>query len=141
MSYAIKTKVPVDRSRTEIEQILRRYKADQFGSAIDDEKHRAMVQFRCAKRLIRFEMELPTNDQKLRSRWRALVLAIKAKLESVDSGIETFEEAFLAHVVMPNGQTFGRVAIPQIQKAIEEGKMPTSLIEFHGDARDSGARP
>lgn len=134
MSYAAKTKVPVDRTRVEIENTLRRYKADQFGSAIDNDAHRAMIQFRCQMRIIRFEMELPhNNDQRLRSKWRALCLAIKAKLESVESGIETFEEAFLAHVVMPNGQTFGKVAIPQIQTAIESGVMPRTLIEFKGD--------
>ncbi len=38
-------------------------------------------------------------------RGRALLLVIKAKLESVESGIETLEQAFLAHVVMANGQT------------------------------------
>jgi hypothetical protein len=136
MSYAARSKVPIDRSRAEIEKVLTRYKADQFGSAIDNDAHRAMVQFRCQQRLIRFEMELPTQDQKLRSRWRGLVLAIKAKLESVESvesGIETFEEAFLAHVVMPNGQTFGRVAIPEIQKAIDSGKMPQNLIEWKNE--------
>jgi len=132
MKYAAKTKVPVDRSRSEIEAILKRYGADQFGSAIDNDTHRAMVQFRCVGRIVRFEMTLPIGEQALRSQWRALTLAIKAKLESVASRIETFEEAFLAHVVMPNGQTFGNVAIPQIAKAVESGVMPTTLIEWKG---------
>ncbi len=33
------------------------------------------------------------------------MLSIKAKLESVASGIETFEEAFLADVIVDDGQT------------------------------------
>jgi hypothetical protein len=131
MAYAKRTIVSVDKSRLEIERILKRYKADQFATAIDDEAHRAMVRFRCEGRIIRFEMWLPTADQKLRTRWRALCLTIKAKLESVASEIETFEEAFLAHVVMPNGETFGQVAIPQIQRAIESGAMPQTLIEWN----------
>lgn len=131
MSYAEKTIVSVDKSRLEIERILTRYKADQFATAIDNDAHRAMVRFRCEKRIIRFEMDLPTQEQKLRTRWRALCLTIKAKLESVASGIETFEEAFLAHVVMPDGSTFGDVAIPQIQQAIESGRMPSSLMLTH----------
>ena len=123
MPYAAKTKVPIERSRAEIEKVLTRYKADQFGSAIDNDAHRAMVQFRCQQRLIRFEMELPKADQQLRSRWRGLVLAIKAKLESVESGIETFEEAFMSHVVMPDGQTVGAHLTPAIAAAYKDQVM------------------
>src|SRR4029453_1820841 len=44
-------------------------------------------------------------EQACRQRWRALALCIKAKLESVESGIEEFEGAFMAQVVMPDGKT------------------------------------
>ena len=30
---------------------------------------------------------------------------MKAKLESIEAKIETFDEAFLAHIVTPEGQT------------------------------------
>ena len=128
MAYAEKTVVSVDKSRLEIERILARYKADQFATAIDNDAHRAMIQFRCQGRIIRFEMGLPTQDQALRTRWRALCLTIKAKLESVESRIETFDDAFMPHIVMPNGDTFGHWAKPQIHKAIESGQMPQSLM-------------
>ena len=52
----------------------------------------------------------------MRQRWRALALCIKAKLEAVECGITSFEEEFLAHVVMPNGQTFGKLALAQIER-------------------------
>lgn len=64
-----------------------------------------------------------------RQRWRALSLAIKAKLEAVASGITSFEEEFLAHVVMPNGKTLGSTIIPQIADAYANKKMPPLLIE------------
>jgi hypothetical protein len=132
MRYAEKTVVSVEKSRIEIERILSRYHADQFATAIDNDAHRAMIRFRCQGRVIRFEMELPQqSEQRLRTRWRALCLTIKAKLESVESKIETFEEAFLAHVVMPDGRTVGDVAIPEINRAIENGQMPRGLLEFH----------
>jgi len=38
-------------------------------------------------------------------RWRCLVLAIKAKLEAVESEIFSFEEEFLAHIVNEAGVT------------------------------------
>ena len=45
------------------------------------------------------------------------------RLESVDSKIETFEEAFLAHVVMPDGQTVAQHALPKIREVYAENKM------------------
>jgi hypothetical protein len=66
-------------------------------------------------------------EQVGRQRWRALALAIKAKLEAVQSGITTFEEEFMAHVVMPNGQNLGVWIVPQIAEAYEKKKMPPLL--------------
>ena len=43
--------------------------------------------------------------ERQRQRARALLLVIKAKLESIDSGVETFEQAFLANIVMSDGAT------------------------------------
>lgn len=127
--FAQYTKVPVSQTKTEIERILERYKADQFGTATDAETQRAMIQFRFAQKIIRFEVTLANlNEQQVRQRWRALALAIKSKLEAVESNIETFEEAFLAHVVMPDGRTFGKFAIPVIEQAILENKMPRTLM-------------
>lgn len=44
-------------------------------------------------------------EQAHRERWRALYLALKAKLVSVETGVETFEEAFLPHLVLAGGST------------------------------------
>jgi hypothetical protein len=67
-------------------------------------------------------------DQATRSAWRALLLVIKAKLEAVETGITTFEDEFLAHLVLPNGQTVGEWAIPMIAEAYENGlRLPPML--------------
>lgn len=87
-----------------------------------------MLQFRIAGVLIRFEMEVPASDQAARQRWRALLLCLKAKLEAVECGITTFEEEFMAHIVMPDGSTFGKWAGPQLQDMRERGEMPKSLM-------------
>ena len=52
---------------------------------------------------------------------------IKAKLEAVETGITEFEDEFLAHIVLPNGQTAGHWMRPQIAKAYESGSMPPLL--------------
>ena len=129
MAYARYTKVPVDRSRAEIERLLSHYKADQFGTAIDNDKGRAMVQFRLQKRLIRFDLPFPNkNEQEVRRRWRALVLSIKAKLEAVESGITSFESEFLGYVVLPDGRTVGETIRPELDRLIQSNQMPQSLL-------------
>lgn len=146
--YAQDTSVSSDKSRAEIERTLARYGADQFmygwreGSAV--------IAFRAKNRHIKFVLPLPdkahksiTHDgrgrrrppdraeeafeQACRQRWRALALAIKAKLEAVESGIAEFEEEFMAHIVLPSGETVGQWMRPQIESAYGSGRMPPLL--------------
>jgi hypothetical protein len=67
-------------------------------------------------------------EQACRSAWRALLLTIKSKLISISSGIETFEEAFLSHVVRPgsNGETMGEQLLPQLRDDIFKAKQLTA---------------
>ena len=145
--YASQTKVPVDRSRAEIERILSRYGAEGF--AYGWRGNTAMIGFETHDKSVRFDLPLPERDdfsrkkrgygkrpeaaierdlqQATRQRWRALALAIKAKLEMVETGITSFEEEFLPHIVMPNGQTFGEWAVPQLNDMASKGSMPKLL--------------
>jgi hypothetical protein len=130
MTFAAKTKVPVEQSRAEIERTLARYGAKNF--AYFTEAGRSIIVFVAHERRIRFDLPLPIGEaekdnQARRQRWRALVLCIKAKLESVESKIETFEEAFLAHVVLPDGLTMIQHAKPAIEQAYKSGDMPPLL--------------
>lgn len=145
--YAANTQVSSDQSRAEIERTLQRYGADAFGYAWEGE--RAVVQFRARGRFVRFALPLPDpadpdfthhsrgrrtpdaqaklHEQAIRQRWRALALAVKAKLEAVESGITTFDEEFMAHIVLPDGSTVGQFMQPQIETAYEQGEMPALL--------------
>lgn len=126
--YAQRTKVPVAKSRTDIEATLKRYGADGFLTGEADGV--AMVAFRMRGRHIKFTLDAPDKPQEERQRWRALLLAIKSKLESVESGIEMFEDAFMAQIVLPDGQTVGQVMRPRIVTAYETGDMPP-LLPYH----------
>ena len=56
-------------------------------------------------------------EQACRERWRALALVLKAKLVSVETKVETVEEAFLAHLVVNDEgrmRRFGEVVIAQM---------------------------
>lgn len=145
--YAENTQVPQDRSRAEIERILARYGADQFMYGWEGD--RAVLAFRAHGRQIKFELEMPGLaefalspagrqrnesqqhkewEQAKRQRWRAAALWIKATLEAVESGFVTFEDAFLAHTLLPDGQTAGQFLQPQVAIAYETGKMPAGLL-------------
>lgn len=133
--YAEGTVVPIDRSKAEIERLLSRYGATAFCSGWVE--GRATIMFEAKGRRIRFELPMP--DQKLfrgdklaaeqRRRWRCLVLSIKSKLETVETGIASFEEEFLAHIVVPGtDETFAEWAGPQLAAAYERGlRMPPLL--------------
>jgi hypothetical protein len=128
MRYARRTKVTISKSRSEIESIVERYGADQFGSAFDRDGLRAMIQFRIDRWLVRFILPLPNQKETdERQRWRALALVIKAKLEAVESGITAFEEEFLPHIVMPTGQTVGEWAGPQLRDLKERGQFSSTI--------------
>lgn len=136
MAYADKTRVPVSQSRAEIEKILERHKAKQYGTAVDYDLLIARVQFKLADRVVRFTIPLPDKkkvgdgvrfERAERQRWRALLLVLKAKLESVENKIEAFEEAFLAQIVMPDDQTISYHVRPAIADAYKSGKMPRQL--------------
>lgn len=151
MRFAQDTNVSPERSRAEIELLLRRYQATSFGYATD--QGRAMVQFRLTNRVVRFEVPLPTDtdvaktesgryrnernyeafrERATRQRWRALLLVIKAKLEAVETGIATFEEEFLAHIVLPDGKTVGQHVLPAVAAAYDSNKMPKGLLPAWG---------
>lgn len=133
--FAKKTVVPIDRSKAEIEKILTRYGATSFASGWAGST--ATIAFEAKSRRVRFNLPLPDRkkfysqeayDQKVRQAWRCLTLAIKAKLEVVASGIATFEEEFMAHVVLPNGETIGKWMEPQIKGVYDSGMMPPLLL-------------
>ncbi len=135
MRYAHDTTVPVERSRAEIERLITRYGADKYGTGWTGKA--AWIAFETQGRMVRFILPLPQADQfratrsyeqACRQRWRALVLLLKAKLEAVESGISVFEREFLAHIVLPGGETVGEVIAPQIAAAYASGRMPQALL-------------
>jgi hypothetical protein len=125
--YAVDTKVSVLKTRTDIEQTLTKFGATSFAFASFGD--RATVMFEAMSRRVRFELPLPTcesiatTERLHRERWRALFLAIKAKLVSVDGEIESFEDAFMSHIVLADGSTVGESIKPALIEQYRSGKM------------------
>lgn len=133
MAYAENTTVPIERSIAEIVTSVKRAGAERVAQYEDLSSF--AIAFDLAGRHIRFRVALPDitaipavrgdgrrrttaeliskRDALHRQRARALLLVIKAKLESVESEVETFEEAFLANIIMADGATvYERIADP-----------------------------
>lgn len=152
MTYARGTTVSTEQTRTEIERTIDRYGAAGFSYGRSDT--RVIIQFEAHQRVVRFTLPLPAiddplvckrrrgkhseivphaqrakrRDQIIRERWRALHLAIKAKLETVESGIAQFEEEFFAHIVDPVSQrTVYELVSPSIEIAYSANPKPIGL--------------
>ena len=142
MAYAERTSVDVGRSRDEIERMLEKRGSTAFLSGTMNGN--IFVAFELNNLKIRFEIPQPkpeefakTESDKARSesaargeyeravkqRWRALLLSIKAKLVSIEENIETFEQAFLAHIVMNDGRTVGASIIPRLPEAVGQAEI------------------
>jgi hypothetical protein len=150
MGYAEKTDVSSAQSRIELERILERYGAEQF--AYMSRPGQAVVAFVHLDRQVRFVLPLPDRndrrfthtpdrglvrsadaaareyEQAVRQRWRALCLVVKAKLEAVDAGITTFDEEFLANLVLPGGASVYESIAEDISVARLTGAVPVLQI-------------
>ncbi len=151
MRYAKNTQVSEDRSRIQIERMVLKYGAEEFGTLV--KKNEALVGFKYKN--IRVEMAVPLPDKnderfgltptgrsrrsssqafvewdkEVRRRWRSLCLVIKALLVGVDDGVLTFEQAFMPYIVI-GGQTIGQYILPQLAKAIECSKEIPSMKQL-----------
>ncbi len=152
--YANSTQVGSSESRNEIERTLSRYGADSF--MYGWQKEQAVVAFQMEGRHVKFVLPMPDKrsdefiktptgrdrsesqtvlafEQATRQRWRALALVIKAKLEAVESKITCFEDEFMAHIVLPSGETVSQWMRPQIETAYASGTMPKLLPMLAGE--------
>lgn len=134
------TSVPVSKSQAELRSLLQKFGAQQF--TFGEGRDWAGVEFVHADHLVRVRcpLRVPTDAQVQSHRrgahgslagsttalldkeamrvWRVLVWVIKARLVSVDEGLETFEQAFLSNLVDPSS---GRTLWEAVRSPIESG--------------------
>jgi hypothetical protein len=128
MAYETTT-VPVERSQGEIRGLLAKHGADRFAFGEETDEvgvpwavmtfsHAGMVvrirvphkpidadavtnKARRARSKSAAEIAFDMREQEARRIWRVMAWNLKARLVSVEEGVETFAEAFLAHLVDP----------------------------------------
>jgi hypothetical protein len=128
MTYAARTEVSVRETLDDIERLIKRNKGSGVQIATADDK--IAVLFANLDRRVRFVVHFGdhASNQSKRSLARALLLAIKSKFVSIESGIETFEEAFLAQTVMPDGRTVIDHTGPRIIEAYQNNGIAPPLL-------------
>lgn len=166
--YAENTKVPAAQTEAEIKTFVVDGRGADGWAPIwlnDDGQERAEIGFRLDGVFVKIRLPLPSRDERrfhyrrgsysplpqaqsearyqqaIRSLWRGLLLNIKAKFEAVDSGLETFNEAFLAHIVVKDGvgntMTVGDFMLPQVESAYRDGAPPQPLMLTAGSRADA----
>lgn len=176
MSFAEGTSVSVEKSKLELERLLVKHGAKQYGTAHDDANGFALVHFKMSERLIRLQIPVPPLtdypdptkqsyynkkktprnwdrlgvdsrkqwvnsqwEQACRTRWRCMLLIVKAKLEHIALGLSSVESEFLADIALPDGRSVAELLKPQIAQAYLSGRMPPLLGA--GDVVDGELEP
>lgn len=140
--YAAGTEVPVERSRAELDGILERFGAEEFG--YHSNRERALVGFLYRGYRVQLEVRFPDPEdreiatvrtgkgstrrrrtesqvaarveQVKREKWRALVFLVKAKLVAIEEGASSFEAEFLPYLVVDGGaRTILEAMEPQLE--------------------------
>lgn len=131
--FASGTTVAADKTKQEIERLVADHGGKQFFSGWKDD-NTAVVGFRASDRIVRLELPLPPqphrrgDDDEIRRRWRCLLLALKAQFTVVETGVKTFEQAFMADIVLPNDQTVYEAAHAALATMYQSGKMDGRLL-------------
>lgn len=141
------TRVPTSKSQEELRALLRKFGAERFtmGEGTDPATGLswAGIEFVHADVLVRLRATLrqaspaaikeharATRTKELTPAqfearegdrvWRVLVWTVKARLVAVEEGLESFEQAFLAHLVDPSS---GRTLFDVVKPALESGAL------------------
>jgi hypothetical protein len=157
--YASGTTVSAEKSRLELEGLLAKHGATQRAVMTNDARGLVSIAFIINAHKYRLDVPLPTRTefehpkktpygwpswtvshraawaegqcaQAQRERWRAVVLACKAKLELVRMGLSTIEREFLADLILPDGTTAAQTLGKYMQDLISNGyRAPLALPE------------
>lgn len=147
MAYAEGTTVPVEKTRLEIEQLITRFVGDKGKRGVGFEAGSALIYFERDGWAVQMHVRMPTEEdaakiknprgryrgpadasqraawleQQTKERWRQLLLVLKAKFTAYEHKIETFEQLFMAHLVV-GGQSVGERLLPALRQIAATGR-------------------
>jgi hypothetical protein len=147
MAYAEGTTVPAERTRLEIEQLITKFVGDKGRRGVGFENGCAIIYFEKDTWAVQMKVRMPTSEeaakiknplgryrgpaspaqqaawleQQTKERWRQLLLVLKAKFTAYEHQIETFEQLFMAHLVV-GGQHVGEQLLPALKRIAATGR-------------------
>jgi len=144
--YAKNTTVTIEKSRQELDSILRRSGAEKVMIGYDgDTSYIAfMIDGLPVKQMIKMPNKEQFNEtemgrvrkqsaalaaweQACRQRMREHVVLLKAKLIACSLGFTSIKREFMADICLPGGETIFNQYEVQLDKAIRGGKLPALL--------------
>jgi hypothetical protein len=163
LGYAARTPVSVEKTKMEIDGLLAKHGCASRGIMVDDDKGVASIGFIRGGLKYRLSVPLPTPasvkkgadlprqwfrwddarksdwhkaqwEQRCRTRWRSMLLLLKAKFEAVRMGVSDVEKEFMADLVLPSGDTVLVALGKNIHEALASGHMPTLMLPESPDA-------
>ena len=133
--YAQYTKVPIQKSKQQIEKLLIDWGIEEFffGTSPRGEgigfKYKGRIYKRNVTKPKRESWTSNAEYERLqRQRWRILYMSLKMKLEEIDDGDISFEDQFLSMMCLPDGSTVADfMKLPENVALLQKAEMPKLL--------------
>lgn len=147
--YAKTSMVSVDKSKNELERIVKRFGAEGYVYGWKAGVVQIVFEVRNYVYNVKLPMVEPDDrefthtptgrqrtkkqateyyEQEIRSRFRELVLLMKAKFVGIERGITTFDDEFLPKLRLPDGSTFGEWAERELPRVFDTHGTPEFLM-------------
>lgn len=147
--HAEGTKVPIEQSQAELRKLLRAKGCDAI-AFYEEGDARAVIAFERKGRRVRLTLKYPPLkdyryypgtyrsrpsenairvawEAECRRLWRVLIVLVRGNFEAEDSGLVSFEQVWLAHMLLPGGETVADRVLPALDTAQETGQLPPLL--------------
>lgn len=154
MAYAVGTSISLMNSLAELEKLVRKAGFQNFMQGVADDRivtafsgpegrqvrlivptaemgDELLVRMRDMARAYGTRMPKSHQDaweQHRRQVGRALVLTVKAKIECIEAGIETFDDAFMSQLALPDGRTVGEMVRAEMTQIYLGGRSPPAML-------------
>lgn len=126
--YAEKTKVPISKSKQQIEKLLIDWGVKEYFFGSSPRGDGIGFKYKDKAYKISVPIKADHSERQKCQMWRILYMSLKMKLEEIDAGLIGFEDQFLSMMALPDGTTVADfMRLPENLQLLQEAKMPKML--------------